>query len=746
MDLVAGAMRHSGAIFFGAVALSAKRDGTVFGGGDGTGSEKNVGQDKRPRHASALEVASARGLARHRVNYRVPYAWRKSRATRRAGVLLLFFIIKTREATVAKNDTDDFVVRPGPPRARRGAGSSSFVAQVLRSAGSSGKTLLRPARAGGRRGRGHVAARLNGRGLNAASRRVVVKIRLVRHSEASRHTTGKHLGYITREGVGPDGAPSPAYDATGDTPDLGAFKERVAQDRHEFRFIVAPEDGEAIADLRGFTRSLMCHVERDLGTTLDWVAVDHWDTANPHTHIVLRGKAANGRDLVIGREYLSFGMRHCASQLATTWLGPRTELEINAGLVRETKQERWTSLDQNLQVLARRGSVQLERTASDGALQHQGHLRARLQQLTQMGLAERQGVDRWALRPDVEATLRAMGERGDILRTLQREMTDQRQRTSIFDPSRDHQVIVGRIVTAGLADELSERKYLIVDGLDGRMHYAGLPARIDLRELPTGGIVELHSQGAKAIDRDILAATQAGIYRSDHALEIAKAQKLADPEGTVIAHVRRLEALRRYHVVERSSDGVWQIPSDLPERARAVEARRLDGPAITLRSHVAIELQTLARGATWLDQQLLTGNHPDPTTRGFPEAVRTALEKRSEFLVSEGLAQRRGPQLLLAKNLLNTLRNRELTAVAATLQAKTGLTHRAINDGDSVTGTYQRSLQLVSGRFALIGDALGFSLVPWRPVVEKQLGRSITATLHHGHVSFEWGRERGPSR
>ncbi len=644
------------------------------------------------------------------------------------------------------HDQDEFAIRPGAPRARRGAGSSSFVARVLKSTGGVGKTASRPTRTGGRKGRGHVAARLNGRGLNAHSRRVVIKTSLVRHSQASRHTTANHLGYITREGVGPNGAPSFAYDATSDSPDVGAFKDRVVQDRHEFRFIIAPEDGETLADLRGFTRSLMCHVERDLGTELDWVAVDHWDTANPHTHVVVRGKATNGQDLIIGRDYLSSGLRQCASQLATDWLGPRSELEINSALARETGQPRWTSLDRNLKTLARENAVTLQRVTAQGAAQHQGHLRARLEQLTQMGLAERTAVDRWTLHAEFESTLRTMGERGDIIRTLQRAMTDRSQATAIFDTSQANQVVTGRIVTTGLADELNECKFVIVDGLDGRAHYAALPSTVVLRELPRGGIVELRSSSIRAVDKAILKATIDGRYQEGQALRLAQGHNLPDPEGTVVAQVRRLEALRRARLVERLPDGVWKVPPDLPERARAFDAKQLGGPAIALRSHLAIELQTNARGSTWLDQQLVMGQYPAPSTRGFGEAVRAALEKRTEFLVAEGLAQRRGQQLFLTKNLLLTLRDREINIVAHSLQAQTGLVYKPLRDGDPVTGTYQRSLQLISGRFALLDDGLGFSLVPWRPVVEKQLGRSITATSRNGQVSFEWGRQRGASR
>src|SRR3546814_13860708 len=104
---------------------------------------------------------------------------------------------------------------------------------------------------------------------------------------------------------------------------------RQVNDRHQFRFIVSPEDGEQYDDLKPLTRRLMAQMEQDLGTKLDWVAVDHFNTCHPHTHIVIRGKDEPGRDLVIGREYLTQGLRERAAELVSLDLGPRTDLDID---------------------------------------------------------------------------------------------------------------------------------------------------------------------------------------------------------------------------------------------------------------------------------------------------------------------------------------------------------------------------------------------------------------------------------
>ncbi|HFH3981610.1 TPA: type VI secretion protein, partial [Pseudomonas aeruginosa] len=179
-----------------------------------------------------------------------------------------------------------------------------------------------------------------------------------------------------------------AYGPATDDADLEAFKERGADDRHQFRFIVSPEDAEQLDDLRTYTRHLMARMEADLGTPLEWVAVDHWNTDNPHTHVVLRGKDDTGKDLIISRDYIAEGMRRRASELATEWLGPRTELEMQRAMQREVDQERWTGLDRTLQrEAADDGLVRVERFAEPGLQRQRQVLIGRLQHLQRMGLA-----------------------------------------------------------------------------------------------------------------------------------------------------------------------------------------------------------------------------------------------------------------------------------------------------------------------------------------------------------------------
>ncbi|MBN9408184.1 DUF3363 domain-containing protein [Variovorax sp.] len=645
------------------------------------------------------------------------------------------------------DDGGRFRVRPGAPKDRQ----QSFVSKVLKQAGKAsnvtGRKVGKPP--GSRLGRGHVAARFTGQSLTPNSRRVTVKTRIVYLKQAGARSTLTHLRYIEREGVGRDGEPGQAYSQTSNEADLSAFEERGREDRHQFRFIVSPEDAPELEDLRTYTRHLMGKLEGDLGTRLDWVAVDHWNTDNPHTHVVLRGADATGKDLIISQDYITRGMRERAAALATEWMGPRTELEIQRTLLREVDQERWTSLDRTLQREAVNGLNHTEQPARDARQRQQRVLLVgRLQRLQRMGLATETQPGVWAVHVEAEPTLRAMGERGDIVRTMQRAMGGQQRELAVFEPGEAARPVIGRMAAKGLSDELYDKGYLVVDGIDGKAHYVALPARAELEHYSVGAVVEARGSGeVRAADSTIAGLAVEGVYRADHHRTVAQGQANPgrDPGEVVDAHVRRLEALRRAGIVERLADGVWQVPTDLPERGRQYDAQRLGGVTVELRSHLPIERQTRVIGATWLDQQLIGGGSGIGDL-GFGSQVRDALHKRADFLVEQGLAERRGQRVILARNLLSTLRNREIAAAAQDIAKDTGLAHRPVGDGERVSGVYRRSVQLASGRFAMLDDGLGFRLVPWKPVIEQRLGQPLSAVVRGGGVSWELGRQRGMGR
>jgi type IV secretory pathway VirD2 relaxase len=576
---------------------------------------------------------------------------------------------------------DDLNVRPG--RIRHGNQGvkrpKSFIGEVMRAAKKAGHTGKTFGRSGGTKGRSTF-----GRGRRAAlslssrspGRRVVIMTRIVRHQGKRFRSAplAKHVAYLKREGVTRDGTDARMFDANSEDADAKAFAERCEDDRHHFRFTVSPEDAAEMSGLHTFTRELMADTERDLGTKLDWVAVDHWNTDNPHIHVLVRGRADDGEDLVISRDYISQGFRGRAAERVTLELGPRSEQEIRNALEKEVEAERWTSLDRSLRDIADEGGGVAD--LRPGSVGEDSELRrlmlGRAAKLERLGLAEHVGSARWTLKPGLEPALRDLGIRGDIIKTMHQAMTGAGHEPDVtgfaLHGDAADEPVLGRLVARGLHDELKGTAYAIIEGVDGRTHHL----------------------------------------------------TFSDIEVTGDARAGAIVETRAY--------------DDAGGR------RRL---SIATRSDLSVEAQVTAPGATWIDRQLLA-REPVTGGGGFGAEVREAMDRRVVHLVEEGLARRQGQRVIFARDLLNTLRQRELDDAVARLSAETGLAHRPSAEGEHVSGIYRQRVTLASGRFAMIDDGLGFQLVPWRPALEQQLGRQVAGVMSHaGGVDWSFGRKHG---
>ena len=282
---------------------------------------------------------------------------------------------------------------PGEPAPQRHA------ALVFRQAGKHGARALRQ--------RGHISPATPKRGMGAGvraaagliapgTRRVIVKARYTRIVAGDLGAARAHMKYIVRDGVTREGAPGRLYDANGDDADGSAFLDRSEKDPHQFRFVVSADEGTRLADLKPFIRDLLAQMERDLDTKLDWVAVDHFNTGHPHTHIVIRGRDRNGEDLVMARDYIAHGVRARAQSLITLELGPETEVERVQKLFNEVGQERLTRLDRSLIARAKDGILVV--SAAEEADPVQQTLRVgRLKTLERLGLAKERQQGVWAL-------------------------------------------------------------------------------------------------------------------------------------------------------------------------------------------------------------------------------------------------------------------------------------------------------------------------------------------------------------
>jgi len=681
-------------------------------------------------------------------------------------------------SAMSRDDAADFRPRIGRIRdhgrasARR---SQSFVAEVMKAAAkANGGPLTHAQFTGGKpRGRGSgkgrcsrigrgqaVADRLKRqateRGPGQRQRRVVVKARIVRHRIGS-GAAGAHLRYIQRDGTTRDGERGQLYSPENDQEDGRAFVERGESDRHSFRMIVSPEDGDRLSDLRGFTRDVMAQMEADLGTKLDWVAVDHHNTGHPHSHVVIRGKDDLGKDLIIAQDYITDGVRLRAQERATLELGPETDLELREKLRAEITAERFTRIDRAMIEEAPERVLDLRPEAGQVRADFDRTLRVgRLETLERYGLAREHEPGVWTISEKLEPTMRALGERGDIVKAINRALTDRGLERGmgqyVLHGEDERQPVIGRVIGKRLADELGDRVALIVDGVDGRTHHVALGDKAVAQDAPIGSIVEIGRApaGPRASDRNIAAlAEETGIYRPSEHRAIAEAGHVrvpgSDYDGYVESHVRRLEALRRAGMVERLDADRWSIPSDFEGRAAAYDATQSRRMNLRVLSAYDLDKQITSGGATWLDRELVSPKRTPLTQAGFGAEVSRALERRKDSLVDQGLASRTPEGGVRApRDLLSRLEQQEIARVGPEMAKARGLTFKPAEAGNYVSGTLVGAVNLGSGKFAMIDDGLGFSLVPWQPVLEQRLGRQVTGiAMPGGGIDWTFGRSRG---
>jgi hypothetical protein len=205
-----------------------------------------------------------------------------------------------------------------------------------------------------------------------------------------------------------------------------------------------------------------------------------------------------------------------------------------------------------------------------------------------------------------------------------------------------------------------------------------------------------------------------------------------------------LESLRRAGIAERIDADQWRIPEDFESRATAYDAGRNRQASIRVVSTFDLEKQIGADGATWLDRRLVTSDASDITPAGFGQQVREAMDQRREHHIAQGDATRQqNGRILYRRSLLTNLREREVARIGAEMAGSKGLPFRAAADGETVSGKFSGTVQLSSGKFAIIEKSHEFTLVPWRPVIERQLGREVMAVVQGGSVSWQMGRTRG---
>ncbi len=473
-----------------------------------------------------------------------------------------------------------------------------------------------------------------------------------------------HLRYILRDGTTRDGRPGTPYDRERDHAEIDPFLTRSAGDPHQFRFTIAPEDSARLSDLKPFIRDLMAQAEQDLGTRLDWVAVDHFNTGHPHTHIVVRGRDQSGNGLIIDRSYISYGLRARAQGLMTLELGPESKLERLQKLSNEVAQERFTRLDRSLLGCAKDNVITLSALRERGA-SRQTMLAGRLHTLARLGIAEERQSGVWLLKADIETKLCALADRADKIKMMQRGLKQaglERGASSyaVFERGGRAKALVGKVIGSGFINEITDRCYPVVDGVDGRVHYVEIGQTTNTEMLEHGMIIGLGERGTRS--------------------------------------------------------------------------KPTSNPDLRILSLVSLERLPDYEGPTWLDEMLIArAGMPSVGHSGFGADVKSAVEKRVEWLMLRGLVERRPDGRIMAKATLPTeLYRLEIGQLGQDLYRETGRPFQHPEQNKTVTGIYERSIATPTQKLAVFRTKTGVALAPWRQSLEQSLGQSVTMRLSQG--------------
>ena len=593
-------------------------------------------------------------------------------------------------------------------------------------------TLLAAIRHGGGSGVGRGRARPSSIGVPVPgpdARRVVVKARVVRLTATGAKAASLHLRYIERDGVEKDGSKGVLYSADGS---IGAdvFEQPRVDEKHQFRLIVSPEDAGEL-ELTDFVRRLMARVERDLDRRLEWAAVNHHDTAHPHAHVVVRGVDRDGQEVRLDRGYISKGVRWRAQEIATEELGPRHELAIRRGHVHEVTQDRFTSLDRELERRAVDQEVKARSRERPGLID-ESTLLARLEHLEQMRLAERLSRNSWRLADGWQETLRDLGSRGDIIKQIHAAISGDPARYHVVragqplpvESDAGEQTITGRVAAKGLADELKGTFYAVIETPSGRAYHVPLDAR-SADALRPSDIVSLRTEpevAIRSVDRHI-----ADAVRKRHG--VMEIDREPSPDAQRVA--RRMRDLEGFGLAKPAGTSRWTVSPDLLDQ---LERRYRQTPVrhrLRMRKEpLSVEAQTRHPGPVWLDQI----NTESLAPYGLGAEVRRAVEKRREALRSVGITDD-------DPNRVPKLRELERRTVGKEVAARSGQSFEPeLQDG--FRGRVRAHTTGTGVSYTVVSDGSRFVVLETTAVMRALEGKSVGVTRDpHGRAVVRPGAE-----
>jgi type IV secretory pathway VirD2 relaxase len=582
------------------------------------------------------------------------------------------------------------------------------------------------------------------------AQRVIVKTHIARHKTGkARGSLTRHASYLGRDSASADGKPGVFYDASREGVSARQEVAEWAEDRHHFRVIISPERGGDIPDITAYVREVMARMEKDLVaagaiekyTKLEWIAINHHNTDNPHAHVVLRGRQKNGQDLVIPRAYLAHGMRGRASEVATELLGERTVEQAQEARLKEVEAERFTSLDRMIERHLDKGRIDVAspKPIGYGAEDRQLAL-ARLQFLEGIGLAQKERGTFWAVDEQFGRSLRELGARNDVIAQLYGSLGNEAGRVSRMTGPEASIPIAGVVIAKGSADEIGDDRFVVLRDGEGQAHYGRVRDTEVYRDLRVGSVAEL---GASAHRRQQIAeqvaavATDKGLYSAElHEAYLRQSQ----PDATdrqIASSVRSAESRLAFVAgfetsgVRALDGGQYAVDAEVLRQFSQQGSERTDVRVI---AEHTLSNQIEAHAVTWLDRQAF-GGHPDPRTADHP-AVQDAVVQRQDWLVQNGYAQHAqddNGMVQLRPDALQQLATEERTSLTGRLAEKYGMPVSELPQGGSVGGRYEGVEHLHAGKLAVVVADDGVFVSPVRQTPDAAVGNGVALQRTSAH-------------
>lgn len=197
--------------------------------------------------------------------------------------------------------------------------------------------------------------------------------------------------------------------------------------------------------------------------------------------------------------------------------------------------------------------------------------------------------------------------------------------------------------------------------------------------------------------------------------------------------------MRRSGHAERNKDGTWQVPPDYLKRARVFERKNSAGKPIQieLNSRLTLRKATEVIGRTWLDEELAFANSA-ASREGFGNDVEKAKINRMAFLKNQQLLGKSGD---VSKETLSELESLDLKSAGEALSKEMDKPYVDAPTKGSLSGTFKKTIERPSGKYAVIEKSKEFTLVPWRETMDRNLGRTLKGTI--GRQTISWALSKG---